>query len=300
LFPHPIHDQTKVDPETGALLMKKGEPWINTITPAVTYIMCCNTDITSLSSETSIKAVIMYVTDYITKQGLKTHVIFEAIKAIFSKNTELITGSLPSKEKGHCIITKIVNLVSSKMELGSPMIYLYLLWNSDHYTNHIFQPFYWQSYVTEARHVWHPDEENPFSDKVALAKKNGKIVSLSPVSDYIYRSSKLEHMSLYEWIQRCQCKKIPKKKVSKERENIEHDDLSADPDVSIISNASDNILENESFKTTGAPNISSLPKNMCAFTEEHLLAASHASYVNFKNVENVVPNFIGATLPRCD
>jgi len=138
------------------------------------------------------------------------------------------------------------------------------------------------------------------SDKVALAKKNGKMIGLSPVFDYIYRSSKLEHMSLYEWIQRCQCKKILKKKVSKERENIEHDDLSADPDVSIISNASDNILENESFKTTGAPNISLLPKNMCAFPEEHLLAASHASYVNFKNVENVVPNFMGVTLPRCD
>ena len=41
-------------------------------------------------------------------------------------------------------------------------------------------------------------------------------------------------------------KKIPKK-VSKERENIDDDNLSADPDVSIISNASNNILEDEIF-----------------------------------------------------
>ena len=49
--------------------------------------------------------------------------------------------------------------------------FLYLLGNNDHYTNDVFKPFYWQSYVTEARHVWHLAEENLFSDKVALAKK---------------------------------------------------------------------------------------------------------------------------------
>ena len=87
--------------------MKKGEPWLNIVTPALTYIMRCNTDVTSLSSGTTIKAVIMYVTDYITKPALKTHVVFEAIKAIFSKNTELVTGTLGTKEKGQRLMTKL-------------------------------------------------------------------------------------------------------------------------------------------------------------------------------------------------
>ena len=83
-FPCELHEETMVALETGASIMKKAEPWLNTVTPALTYIMRCNTDVTSLSSGTAIKAVIMYVTDYITKPGLKTHVVFEAIKAIFS------------------------------------------------------------------------------------------------------------------------------------------------------------------------------------------------------------------------
>jgi len=168
-FPRPTYEQTQVDTETGALNMKKGEPWMNTVTPVLTYLFRHNTDVTSLCSGTAIKAVVLYVSDYITKSSLKTHVVFDAIKAVFSKNTEIINGSLPSKEKARRIMTKIVNLLSTKMEMGSPMICMYLLGNPDHYTDHDFKPFYWQSYVTEARRAWHPDEHE-FTDHVTLIK----------------------------------------------------------------------------------------------------------------------------------
>ncbi|KAJ3753346.1 hypothetical protein EV360DRAFT_97053 [Lentinula raphanica] len=42
------------------------------------------------------------------------------------------------------IITRVINLLSTKLELGSPMISLYLLQNPDHYTSHEFVPFYWK------------------------------------------------------------------------------------------------------------------------------------------------------------
>ena len=48
-------------------------------------------------------------------------------------------------------MTKVVNLLSAKAEMGAPMICMYLLGNPDHYTNFIFVPFYWQSFVAEAR-----------------------------------------------------------------------------------------------------------------------------------------------------
>ncbi|KAL1939555.1 hypothetical protein VTO73DRAFT_9866 [Trametes versicolor] len=68
--------------------MKKGEAWINTITPAVTYLMGGNTDVTSLLSGTTIKSVIAYVADYITKTPLKTHVMFQSIQQVFERNVE--------------------------------------------------------------------------------------------------------------------------------------------------------------------------------------------------------------------
>ncbi|KAF8575421.1 hypothetical protein K439DRAFT_1649563 [Ramaria rubella] len=57
----------EVDPKTGHINLKKGEAWINTFTPIVTYLLRCNSDVTSLLSGTAIKAVIAYVTDYVSK-----------------------------------------------------------------------------------------------------------------------------------------------------------------------------------------------------------------------------------------
>jgi hypothetical protein len=37
-FPRTLYEQTQVDPKTGALNIKKGEVWINTLTPVIMYL----------------------------------------------------------------------------------------------------------------------------------------------------------------------------------------------------------------------------------------------------------------------
>ena len=56
-FPRQIFEETQVDPKTGALNIKEGEKWINKLTPILTYLLRCNTDVTSLLSGTAIKAI---------------------------------------------------------------------------------------------------------------------------------------------------------------------------------------------------------------------------------------------------
>ncbi len=149
-FPQPTAPISSID-ETGAITMKKREPWINTFSTLVTYLFRCNTDVTCLSSGTAIKSVIMYVSDYITKTTLKTHVIFDTIQSVFQKNNNMMGGSLSTKEKAQPFMTKVANLLSAKAKMGAPMIAMYLLGNPDHYTSHTFVPFYWQSYVQDAQ-----------------------------------------------------------------------------------------------------------------------------------------------------
>ena len=199
-FPREIHPRTLVD-KTGAIILKKLEPWLNTFTPLVTYIFRCNTDVTSLASGTAIKAVVMYVSDYITKSALKTHTIFDSIRTVFHKNSEMIGGTLPMKEKARRFMTKIVNLLSAKAEMGAPMISMYLLGNPDHYTSHTFVPFYWQNFVSEVRRAF-DDQEQKTTQKVTLIRRRGCIVGLSPVHDYMYQPQHLQDVNLYEWI-RC-------------------------------------------------------------------------------------------------
>ena len=173
---------------------------MNFITPVTTYIMRCNTDVTCLWSGTALKAVIMYVSDYITKTGLKTHVMFDAIKSVFDKHIDIIASSVSEKEKARKLVNKIVNMLSTKAEMGSPMVCMYLLGNPDHYTNHSFVPFYWYSFIAEAQKAWVDDnhESNKNSEKITLVKTKNCIVGISPVHNYIYRPVELEKMSLYE------------------------------------------------------------------------------------------------------
>src|ERR1700677_1972578 len=105
------------------------------------------------------------------------------------------------KDKAKSLITKSVNALTTKLEIGSPMVFLYLLGNPDHFTNQKFIVFYWQSYVTEVLKAWKQNSDVQ-SDKVILLKNvDGEFIGLSIVDDYMYRPNELSDKSLYEWIQ---------------------------------------------------------------------------------------------------
>ena len=221
-FPRDVYKETSVDPESGALLLKKGEANMNTFTPAVSYLLRCNHDVTSLLSGTAIKSVIAYVADYITKTPLKTHVMFESVQQVFEKNSELIGGTIPRKEKARAVITKIVNSLTAASEIGGPMASMYLLKHQDHYTSHKFKVFYWKSYVYEVLRAWNDSykiEENGPS-KVVLGLKSSQeptgmsktqIIAISPIQDYIHRPEIYHDVCLYDWVRLSEKKKIPKR-----------------------------------------------------------------------------------------
>jgi len=199
-FPRKTFEQTEVDMDTGALNIKKGEAMINTITAEVTYLIRSNTDVTSLLSGTAIKAVVAYVSDYISKPSLKTYMIFEAVKSVFDKNSEMLEGSMDRKEKARRLLTQIVNALTSKLEIGGHMASMYLLGNPDHYTGNKFRTFYWKSFINEARYAWHHESAKNADDQMVLLKIDGEIVGRTLVQDYIYRPSEFSHISLYDWI----------------------------------------------------------------------------------------------------
>ena len=133
--------------------MKKSESWLNTFTYVITYLFRCNTNVTSLCSGTAIKGVLLYVTNYVTKPALKTHVIFDTVESMFCKHSDIISGDGPCKDKAQKLMTRIVNLLSRKMEWGSPVACMCLLENPDHYSNYSFTPSYWKPFVQEAKRL---------------------------------------------------------------------------------------------------------------------------------------------------
>ena len=167
----------------------------------LTYLLRSNSDVTSLLSGTTIKAIVAYIFDYVTKPGLKTYSIFDTITSVFARNSEMIEGNAARKEQARVLITQIVNSMTPKMEIGGPMASLYLVGNPDHYTDHDFVVFYWKSYVTEVLRAWKKEEDQDHAEKIMLnGNADGEYVGVSVVDDYKYRPYQLKDKSLYEWI----------------------------------------------------------------------------------------------------
>ena len=307
-FPWATFTCTEVDPESGSINVKKLEPWINFITPLVTYIMHCNTDVTCMWSGTALKAVIMYVSDYITKTGLKTHVMFEAIRNIFDKHHKILSSSLSDREKARQLMNKIVNALSVKAEMGGPMVCMYLLGNPDHYTNHTFVPFYWYSFIAEAQKAWEQVDSNHV-EKVTLVRTKRHIVGFSPVYDYIYRPSYLDDMSIYDWVLQCKRQKYNmnqhKKKVEKKAASDDSDPEDVDNEYSDLDKSNDSESEYSFHDQKTEDTIiddaipKTLPGNMYRFKSKHPLYDTHVTILQ-KQKANAAVNFIGCNLPRCD
>src|SRR6202167_2941684 len=290
-FPRQTFEKTEVDLKTGALNIKKGERWINTLTPIVTFLLRCNSDVTSLLSGTAIKAIVAYISDYVTKPGLKTYTIFDTIRSVFDKSSEMLGGTQKRKDKARSLLTKIVNALTAKLEIGGPMASLYLLGNPDHYTNQNFVVFYWKSYVAEVLKAWKQDS-NIQSDKVVLLKNvDGEFIGLSTVDDYMYRPYALSDKSLYEWIKfytRLKRTKAEQKKfLSKKHEDVKPPAVfQSDEEVDTDFVESDQASEKKKVQ------------GKYAFLPNHPLYETHQ--VSISKSKNLVPNFAGGSLPICD
>jgi Helitron helicase-like domain at N-terminus/PIF1-like helicase len=329
-FPREIVKQTMVDPLTGALKVKKGEPWLNSFTPTITYLFRCNTDTTSLLSGTAIKAIVAYVSDYVTKPGLKTYSVFDTIRRVFDRNSELMNGSSDRKSSARQLMTKIVNALTAKMEMGSPMASMYLLGNPDHYTGHKFVNFYWRSYVQEANAAWELPKEDEKPAKIVLNKSLGKYVGLSNVQDYIQRPVIYNDLNLYDWIKRSKKSKRSKSQQVEFNDKIE-DASKYNPEIlddevdelDILAecrhagggiktsdfsddDSLDGPSENNTTETEDELNIGDEDAQYM-YEDEHIKHDFLKTHPQFKthhvyciDKDNVVPNFLGGSLPRRD
>ena len=84
----------------------------------MSYLLRCNSNVTSLLSGTQVKAVIAYVMNYITKSLLKIYSIFETIKTVLNKHLTTEYECNLSAETVKRLITKIVNSLTSQIEIG--------------------------------------------------------------------------------------------------------------------------------------------------------------------------------------
>ncbi|EDQ98417.1 uncharacterized protein LACBIDRAFT_302382 [Laccaria bicolor S238N-H82] len=179
-------------------------------------------------------------------------------------------------------MTKMVNALTARMEIGSPMASLYLLGNPDHYTSHKFTLFYWKNFVREAR-------------------------------DYIYHPIAYEKMSLYDWIRKAKKEKHTKEEQQEfdahyDKNENEVDDESVtegEDELNFLGSGAttcdigDELLGEDSDDELNYEIFYDDEPDSQEFLPDHPQHCTHKVVV-FDEENALIPNFVGRGLPRRD
>src|ERR1700683_1906613 len=136
------------------------------------------------------------------------------------------------------------------------------------------------------------------SDKVILMKNvECEFIGLSIVDDYKYRLYELTGKSLYEWLQiyeRLKCTNTEKKKFqSQKREDVKSPTVfQSDEEIDTdFESDSDYLQSDQASEKDGI-------QGKYPFLQNHPLYETHQ--VSISKAKNLIPNFVGGSLPRCD
>jgi hypothetical protein len=313
-FPRPTHPDSTIT-DDGVVVLKKTESMMNTYNPVLSYLLRSNTDVTCLQSGTALKAVVMYATNYITKTPLKAAVMFDTMLDQLTKNK--IPSDVDDDQQcdaSRRVLTKTVNALTAKQEIGSPMAAAYLLGHPDHYTDHEFVNFPWKQFVAVTAHKMHSSVDTndiPFSDydsqRLFITKDGDSFVPYHVVMDYMYRPIELEHINPYDFI--LLYKKIPlplsKKKGGILKGQLSHDRNSSavplpDPELSCTSSVlgkrkrrMTSKMQQLQASTTDSFDEHSPSKadRLLCFTPDHPLFKTHGISMLSSNAKRI-PNFL--------
>ena len=150
------------------------------------------------------KAILFYITDYITKSQLPTHAAYSIMEAAVRKIDVLSTSPDHSDIVAHAklLMRKCANSLIAHQELSSHQVSSSLLGHGAKYASHSFQHLYWPSFerylesveptggsmppINEGRSATILDAE--YGDQISLTEDGGRLIPKNTqVADYIYR-----------------------------------------------------------------------------------------------------------------
>ena len=102
----------------------------------------CNMDIQFIVSGELAKAMIYYVTDYITKSPLKSHVTYAALQQAVKKYEQVVDQCEDYTRKSKRLLQKCAYALISHRELSAQQVASYLMGYEDHFTSHRFSNLY--------------------------------------------------------------------------------------------------------------------------------------------------------------
>jgi hypothetical protein len=132
--------------ETGDLCLRCLDGLVNNFNSTIIQAVRCNMDIKFIGSGAAAKAMTYYVTDYITKSQLKTHVAFAALESAINKLDHFDPNDDDLTFRAKRLLQRCAYAMISQQELSAQQVVSYLMDFEDHFTSHKFRNLYWTSF----------------------------------------------------------------------------------------------------------------------------------------------------------
>ena len=140
-MPRALVKASNIDPTTGQITMRRSHPWINNFNEWLLSACRSNMDIKFIWSGNDAKALVYYITDYVTKSTLAFYDMFAlAQQGIKSIEHERISNSTDNiVDKSRKLVLRCFNMIASQQEVSGVQVASYLMNYGDHYTTHTFK-----------------------------------------------------------------------------------------------------------------------------------------------------------------
>ncbi|KAH9858158.1 hypothetical protein C2E23DRAFT_856015 [Lenzites betulinus] len=140
--------ETVLDDETGGILLRRLHPRIANYNDLVIFLIKSNMEIKFIGSGEAAKALLYYITDYVTKENLPAHVGLAALSYAIQKTNELfpLMDQEPGTYRPKSALNITVNRMMSHQEISHQQIMSYLVGGGDVYTSHRFRVLHWGAF----------------------------------------------------------------------------------------------------------------------------------------------------------
>ncbi|EIW53407.1 uncharacterized protein TRAVEDRAFT_133805, partial [Trametes versicolor FP-101664 SS1] len=300
--------ETHLDEESGGVVLRRLHPRIASYNDLVIFLLQCNMDIKFIGSGEAAKALLYYVTDYITKPSLPMHVGLSALSYAIQRTNEKFPTkvgqitAIDAPDRARGALTLTVNRMMSRQEISHQQVMSYLVGGGDVYRSHTFRVLHWGAFD---RLFKHNDDEDTQSDGAVegvaededediftISLKSGSVSAASQQQDYVYRSTDahFDQLCLYEFVGTVEkmTKRSEAKRTRSTAENVMGGDVNDEHAEVVQQNVRDAAGNRRGRKSE--------PRGMFS-SDEHTQYRTHCLR---RRVDWTVPVILGDRTPRSD
>ena len=138
--------ESSFDPETGELCLRCLDGLVHNFNSTMIEAIRCNMDIKFIGSGAPAKGILYYITDYITKSQLKTHIAFSMLELAVKKLGQFNPLHDDLTVRAQKMLQKCAYAMISQQELSGQQVASYLMDFEDHFTSRSYRNLYWTAF----------------------------------------------------------------------------------------------------------------------------------------------------------